>query len=712
MSITINTNLSSLVVQLSMKGSTIDLNRAIERMTTGYKINSAKDDAAGYAVVTGMNTQLGAYRVAETNATTGLDMVSTAVNTLDMMSSQLSRLRSLAVQAQNGTYGADSVSALNTEADTITNSLNRLMNSAEYNGKKLFNGMELPAGFTPIDSPKAGASGFIDESFTRTDTSSMKTLTSAVTDGETIKGGTWAIGSVEDLVKLAELTNTTTDNTTGTTFVLSEDIDLSSIDNWTPIGDSSTNNSYIFKGTFDGNGHVIKNLKINNPSKSYQGLFGFTDNATIQNVGLENVNITGQDYVGGLVGSCYSTFSNCYVTGNVSGSGDVGGLVGCTNATITNCYTAVDVTGTDNDVGGLIGEAYSATIINSYTIGNVNGAGNNLGGLIGNSSAYSSIITNCYAMGNVSGSTAVGGLIGNISAYSSDSSISNSYASGNVSGTDSVGGLVGYASPCSDNYASFSIRNSYVTGNVNGSFAVGGLVGSTISYEAFLFTTSYVTGDVCGQMASGGLIGGLMCDSKIEDCVSHANVTGVDYTGSFIGLSGDANIIKCKALSQGLDKIGMTLNAAGFDDMLAGIGDIIPDNFVINLQIGIDSSSNSQITFDTSIKNDLLGGLSGLDLTDASALSKIDAVIQDVTAKQTELGAVQNRLDSVLDSISVQYDNLVSARSTVRDADVAKESAAYIKSQILQQASATLLATANQSPALALTLIGGLQRRG
>ena len=222
MSITINTNLSSLVVQLSMKSSTVDLNRAIERMTTGYKINSAKDDAAGYAISTDMTTKLGAYRVAETNATTGLDMVSTAVNTLDLMNNQLSRLRSLAVQAQNGTYGSDSVSALNTEADTITNSLNRLMNSAEYNGKKLFNqyDFELPEGFSQADMPKAGASGFIDESFTRTDTSTMKTLTSAVTDGETIKGGTWAIGSVEDLVKLAELTNTTTDNTTGTTFVL------------------------------------------------------------------------------------------------------------------------------------------------------------------------------------------------------------------------------------------------------------------------------------------------------------------------------------------------------------------------------------------------------------------------------------------------------------------------------------------------------------
>ena len=218
-------------------------------------------------------------------------------------------------------------------------------------------------------------------------------------------------------------------------------------------------------------------------------------------------------------------------------------------------------------------------------------------------------------------------------------------------------------------------------------------------------------------------------------------MTGTNYAGSFIGgvvnttydtTYGTVNITNCNALLQGLPLISgcykrtgsspnyvYTPNTVGYDDMLAGISEIgsqPPDvgsqTSVINLQIGIDSSSNSQITFDTSIKKDLLGGLSGLDLTDASALSKIDAVIQDVTAKQTELGAVQNRLESVLDSISVQYENLVSARSTVRDADVAKESAAYIKSQILQNASATLLATANQSPSLALTLIGGLQRRG
>ena len=76
-----------------------------------------------------------------------------------------------------------------------------------------------------------------------------------------------------------------------------------------------------------------------------------------------------------------------------------------------------------------------------------------------------------------------------------------------------------------------------------------------------------------------------------------------------------------------------------------------------------------------------------------------------LSAKQTELGAVQNRLDSALDEITTQYDNLVSARSTLRDADMAELSSQYIQQQILQEASATLMATANQSPAIALQLI-------
>lgn len=86
-------------------------------------------------------------------------------------------------------------------------------------------------------------------------------------------------------------------------------------------------------------------------------------------------------------------------------------------------------------------------------------------------------------------------------------------------------------------------------------------------------------------------------------------------------------------------------------------------------------------------------------------LGKIDEFINKISAKQTDFGAVQNRLESAAEEIATQYDNLVSSRSTLRDADIAEVSSEYIRQQILQQASATLMATANQSLSLALQLI-------
>ena len=86
-------------------------------------------------------------------------------------------------------------------------------------------------------------------------------------------------------------------------------------------------------------------------------------------------------------------------------------------------------------------------------------------------------------------------------------------------------------------------------------------------------------------------------------------------------------------------------------------------------------------------------------------LGHIDKLTNAISAKQTEFGAAENRLESALEEISTQYENLTSSRSTLRDADISEVSSDYIRQQILQQASATLMATANQSPALALQLI-------
>ena len=136
----------------------------------------------------------------------------------------------------------------------------------------------------------------------------------------------------------------------------------------------------------------------------------------------------------------------------------------------------------------------------------------------------------------------------------------------------------------------------------------------------------------------------------------------------------------------------------------AGIKEIQLRDISTTLQVGTKNESSSQIGFNTNFEYSL-GKVVRNGIDSDSALSAIDKFVNLLSEKQTELGAVQNRLDSVLEEISTQYENLVSSRSTLRDADIAEVSSTYIQQQILQQASATLMATANQSPSIALQLI-------
>jgi len=168
-------------------------------------------------------------------------------------------------------------------------------------------------------------------------------------------------------------------------FIQMADIDASATSGWnsdvgfSPIGNVTT----PFTGSYDGGGHTIDNLFIYRYSYDYIGLFGCTDGANIENLGVTNCDVTGRDCVGGLVGMNYNlaTISKCYSTGEVNGywNGDyVGGLAGYNNGTISNCYSTVSGI---NFVGGLVGYHYS-TISNSYSTGTVIGV-NTIGGFIG-----------------------------------------------------------------------------------------------------------------------------------------------------------------------------------------------------------------------------------------------------------------------------------------------------------------------------------------
>jgi hypothetical protein len=169
-------------------------------------------------------------------------------------------------------------------------------------------------------------------------------------------------------------------------YILDNNIDASETDTWNSGAGFTTigNLSNSFSGSFNGQGYTIDGLYINRPDTINVGLFGGV-NTTIKNIGVTNIDIQGDIYVGGLVGYTKggAIITNSYSSGDVSGDDHVGGLVGAnTNTTIEKSYSHSNVSG-NNAVGGLVGDNNNgANIMETYSTGLVTG-NTNVGGLVG-----------------------------------------------------------------------------------------------------------------------------------------------------------------------------------------------------------------------------------------------------------------------------------------------------------------------------------------
>ncbi len=279
---------------------------------------------------------------------------------------------------------------------------------------------------------------------------------------------------------------------------------------FSPIGDAMT----YFTGSFDGQSHTITNLTINRSSVLGVGLFAFTQNATISNVGLSGGTVTGKSYVGPLIG---------YMTGG----------------SVTSAWSSATVSSTDTtglDIGGLVGANYSGTISRSYATGNVTGAGYQIGGLVGYN-VDGGVISQSFASGNVSGTNAtggggyIGGLVGangwNTSPGSAGGTISQSFATGTVTGAyGPVGGLVGHnAGSIVDSYAQGAVTNSSNT-------QTGGLVGQ--NYSSGTITTSYATGYT--HNSGGSVVGGLVGSNANTASAITSSYWNIETTGQATGV--------------------------------------------------------------------------------------------------------------------------------------------------------------------------------
>lgn len=383
----------------------------------------------------------------------------------------------------------------------------------------------------------------------------------APASGSGTEADPYRIATAEDLAAFRDAVNGSAKKSTSKLCAkLTANIDLGN-EAWTPIGKmTNTYSDYVaFGGVFDGDGHTISGLKIDN-SAQYQALFGYVKGGTIKNLTVEGsvttattssayaagivaygnpvtmetcmnrvtVTVTQKGYAAGVAAyaNTGSTITGCTNQGNISGVGGyLGGIVGtASGVTITNCINNGDVVDSRRSdtypygVGGIAGSAISASrITNCGNAGAVTSHLKNTGGVVG---YFAGTAEKCFNSGNVTGIYATGGIVGNIS--SANTSVTDCYNTGNIlcnaptaqykeSNAKGVGGIVG--NPGSTSSADCTVKNCYNAGTITNADAattditVGGVIGSSSAKNYSGEATGLITAENCYYLAADGLNG-------------------------------------------------------------------------------------------------------------------------------------------------------------------------------------------------------------
>lgn len=176
----INTNVTSLFAQRALNANNVDLQHTMEELSTGKRINSSADDAAGLAISSRMTSQINGLNQAVRNANDGISMLRTAEGATNTITNMLQRMRELAVQASNGTYGSSDVKSMDTEYQQLYSEIKRVSNTTSWNGMNLLDGT-FSGGVGFMVSEVAGANSHISASIASFDFTAG--ATNALVDG-------------------------------------------------------------------------------------------------------------------------------------------------------------------------------------------------------------------------------------------------------------------------------------------------------------------------------------------------------------------------------------------------------------------------------------------------------------------------------------------------------------------------------------------------
>ena len=734
----INSNVMSLTAQRALNEAQSAQQTAMERLSTGKRINSAADDAAGLAIAEGFEAQVRGLNQSVKNASQASQLASTAEGALGEVSDILQRIRELTVQAANSTLSTANRTSLKSEINALTEEIDLIASDTEYNGQKLLNGgassLSFQVGYQAtstvdltIDSATSSSLGIGTSGGSAADGISFGTITetatfSALEADDLYINGYNAFGAVDTGIITPTINGSaasiTLDITTSATskayhlaLMINENSHIHGVeasattivdgqagggvtagDLTLTIGDgnavtiAATNSMQDLVDTINSSVDVEASINENGGLRLVDDLgrritIGGTPD--IAQVGLEDGNHDGFLTLNSVDGSGFTL-----TAGDTTAASDTDQQNWDDMGLMLGTYGGGDDGNTFEMTGKAITVGTALSVLDDFTINGVQVGATDTDIAAANLSAG----TFRDAINSVSSESGVTATATN-EVFLQFVQSGTTTASG-MTKTDTITiNNVQFSGSDLANAATTSAEGTFVdiVTKINADAVAAGsdvraelTDGSTTSGNIRLYSASGANISVAS--ASGEIQTILRSDGDDTDSSGSAatapvTTTAETFTGSLTFTSESGPIV-----------FGV---ADGSTTVLQDAAETLATRFGVTMTGTGSSTSGASVS-----------GLNVSSATNASAsLATVDAAIDAVASMRGDLGALQNRLSHTISNLQTTSENHEASRSLVEDADYATESAALAKSQVLAQASSAMLAQANAAPQLALQLI-------
>ncbi|MDO6416518.1 flagellin [Sphingomonas sp. BIUV-7] len=650
----INTNIAALRAQAGTNTASAMSATAMERLSTGKRINSAKDDAAGLAISSRMTSTVRGLAVAVRNANDGISMAQTAEGALGQVTNMLQRMKELAVQSANGTLS-------DTDRGSLQNELSQLVSEVDNISKTTnFNGIALLDGSAKAINLQTGTNASDQVSIKMVNTSADSLgLNGYKVDGQVTTGrtGTALTTMAASDILLNGKNAFVTAPTADTAAALATAINT----NTGQTGVSATAYNTLTSGAVSSSGVTSGQLTIGGTTVT-----GANGAEIVKNINRDVAGVTAKLNGDGTIALSNDTGADIVIAGSAPGAagfttGTYHGFVALNSADGSDIKVTRGTAGTHAD--------FLAMGLNEMSDGStvVGGAGNGtallssddlkINGVTVGASSDASAASKAAAINAVTGQSGV--------SASAKTTVTAQLDASKIAAAATIQ-INGATVTLSDADGVVGMSISDVVKNINAA-GISGVVASTDT-SGNLILSSDGGNDIAIKEGTAGLT----LSASTDD--GSAAVTTFSTAASFhgrISLKSDAGAdIKVEGSTASLAKVGFA-NQGGSGDFVAG-----------SLSIATQASASG-------------------------AMTVIDKALDKVSQSRGDLGAIQNRLQVTVNNLSTTSTNLEDARSRIEDADFSAETTNLAKSQILSQAATAMLAQANQSGQNVLSLLRG-----